>query len=116
MLRKSTILLSKLLFSFLISTASSFEEGIKWKEKGNYVEALKHFEKAKEANPTDARIAKEYANAAYQLRKYVKALPVYEEIIKKEPKNIKVLIRLAKCIALVPKNSKGQNMQSALLN
>ena len=108
MLRKSTLfLITVLLSSFFVANASSFEEGLKWKEKGNFVEALKYFKKAKEANPKDSKIAKEYANAAYQLRKYVKALPIYEEIIKQEPKNITILIRLAKMYSYSSKKFKG---------
>ncbi len=108
MLRNSAILLPILILSTIFTAySSSFEEGLKWKEKGNFVEALKHFEKAKEANPEDRKITKEYANAAYQLRKYVKALPVYEEIIVEEPKNVQVLIRLAKMYSFSSKKMKG---------
>jgi pentatricopeptide repeat protein len=86
-----------LLFTvFAFAQDAAMEEGIKWKEKGNLVEAIKYFEKALEVSPSDINISKEYANAAYQLRKYVKALPTYETILEQEPKNITVLTRLAK--------------------
>jgi len=85
-----------LLSFFSFAQNAAMEEGMKWKERGNLVEAIKYYEKALEVAPADLQIAKEYANAAYQLRKYVKALPTYEMILKQEPKNIKVLTRLAK--------------------
>lgn len=108
MLLKSTLLtLSILLSTLTFVNATSYEDGLKWKAKGNFVEALKHFEKAKEANPANMEIAMEYANAAYQLRKYVKALPTYEEILKQDSKNITVLIRLAKMYSYSSKKFKS---------
>ncbi len=91
-------LLFFVLFSFPFNALAqdSYQDGMSWKAKGNYVEALKHFEKAKEANPNDRKVLNEYANAAFNARKYVKALPVYEELIKDDKKNLRYLIRLAK--------------------
>ncbi len=91
-----TLLLSLIISISLQANSTSFEEGLKWKEKGNLVEALKHFEKANEADPSNLTIAKEYASTAYELRKYVIALPTYEQILISEPKNVTVLTRLAK--------------------
>jgi tetratricopeptide (TPR) repeat protein len=97
MTQKICLLLSFLFISITcFANSTNFEEGLEWKQKGNLVEAIKFFEKAKDANPNDLNIAKEYANAAYKLRRYVNALPVYEKILESEPKNVSVLTRLAK--------------------
>lgn len=97
MLRKiASSVLVLFISSFCFAQSAAFDEGIKWKEKGNLVEALKHFEKAMEADASNKKARDEYANASFQLRQYAKALPTYEMILAQEPKNLTALVRLAK--------------------
>lgn len=108
MLNKFFATLAFLLFSlFSFAANSPLEEGMSWKAKGNLVEAIKHFEKAMEANSSDQKAIREYANAAYELRRYAKALPVYEEILSKQPNNIDALIKLAKMYSYSSKKFKS---------
>lgn len=96
MLRLSTILFLSLISIVSLGNPTHLEEGMKWKKKGNLVEAIKHFEKAKLENPNNQKAVNEFANAAYELRRYAQALPAYEEMLSKNEKNLDALIKLAK--------------------
>ncbi len=95
---KITTTLLLLLFSTIFCTADNefLTEGLAWKQKGNMVEAYKHFEKSFEMYPNDIQSQTEFANAAYELQRYVNAIPVYEKMLSADKKNIQALIRLAK--------------------
>lgn len=102
-----------LLFSMFLFTTSSwainshYEEGLKWKDQGNMVEALKHFEKAILEEPEYQKLVKEYALAAFETKAYAKAIPAYEKLITKEKNNIEYLIRLAKMYSYSSKKYKA---------
>ena len=95
-MRFLSLLTVTLFFISNIHAQSNLAEGIKWREKGNYIEALKYFEKAKKTQPENLNVLKEYANAAFNAKKYGAALPVYENLLKSDQKNLMYLIRLAK--------------------
>lgn len=85
-----------LISTFCFAQSSAYLEGLEWKEKGNLVEALKHFDRALETDANDEKALIEYANASFELRQYAKSLPSYEKLLAKNPKNLTALVRLSK--------------------
>lgn len=84
-----------------------FAKALDYKKREQYNEALKWVLKAKEVNPQDKNIFYELAEIQYLRKAFFEAIPLYEEIIKEDSKNIIFLCRLSEMYSMSPQKQKA---------
>ncbi|HMN32162.1 MAG TPA: tetratricopeptide repeat protein [Chitinophagaceae bacterium] len=93
---------------FLIQAAS-------FKQKGNNIEAAKLLNKAFELDRSNLEIKKDLADILYLNKKYFDAIPLYEDMIKTDDKNVEYLARLSEMYSMSPRKQKGMEYADKVL-
>ncbi len=89
-------------------TANEFySNALTYKAKENYTEAARLLSKALALDPTNIDIKKELADVQYNKRSYYEAIPLYEEILNGDEKNLIYLARLSAMYSMSPKKMKS---------
>ena len=109
-MKKIALLLaiSSLTFSAYSQDANTFyETALTYKNKDNYTEAWRQMSKALAADPTNEVYKSEMAHIQYVRKAFFESIPLYEEMLVKQPKNLTILARLAEMYSMSPKKAKG---------
>ncbi len=84
-----------------------FEQAMRYKQNGNYTETARQMIKALELEPNNQGYRYELAEAHYLSKKFYESIPIYEELIKSDEKNIIVLARLSEMYSMSPQKMKA---------
>lgn len=93
-----------------------YENAMKFKAKENFTEAGKLMSKALAEDPQNIDYKKEFADIQYSRRLYFDAIPVYEELLANDDKNLIYLARLSEMYSMSPKKMKGVEYAEKALN
>ncbi len=103
-----TLFISSTLFEVNAQNINEYLlQATSYKQKENYVEAARLLNKALELDKNDMEVKRELADVQYLNKKYYEAIPLYEEIIKTDDKNIVFLARLSEMYSMSPQKFKG---------
>ncbi|MBK8145107.1 MAG: hypothetical protein IPK62_08980 [Bacteroidetes bacterium] len=95
----------------LVSTAQSateyFENAMKYKQKENYTETAKLLAKALALDPQNKSIKQEMADVQYLRKAFFESIPLYEEMLQSDSKNLIILARLSEMYSMSPKKMKA---------
>ncbi len=110
-MKKFFCLLSFLLQLSAVVTAQSateyFENAMKYKQKENYTETAKLLGKALEIDPQNKSIKQEMADVQYLRKAFFESIPLYEEMLQSDSKNLIILARLSEMYSMSPKKMKA---------
>lgn len=109
---KKTIYISIifLIYVFHLQAQTSselFNNAMTFKQKENYTETAKLLKKALEQDPTNAGYKAELADVQYLKKAFYESIPLYEEMLAKDDKNIIILCRLSEMYSMSPKKMKA---------
>ncbi len=99
-----------LLLSVVVSAQSAaeyFENAMKYKQKENFTETAKLLAKALEMDPQNKSFKHEMADVQYLRKAFFESIPLYEEILQTDSKNVIVLARLSEMYSMSPKKMKA---------
>lgn len=89
------------------SSEEYFASAMSFKQKDNYIETARLLNKAIELDRTNIELKKELANAQYINKKFYEAIPIYEELIRNDEKDLLYLSRLAEMYSMSSQKMKA---------
>jgi Tfp pilus assembly protein PilF len=91
----------------ILTPEEYYTNAMSYKSKDNYTEAWRLLSKALTAEPDNTTYKMEMADIQYNRRAYFEAIPLYEEMLETDQKNLQYLSRLAEMYSMSPKKMKG---------